>query len=301
MADLNDTIRLNNVTVDDISSVVSKTVHVLRLDKIHPVISGNKWFKLKFHLEQSMNDNHHTVLTFGGAYSNHIVATAFACRSIGMDSIGIIRGEEPVEWSDTLKDAKRYGMQLHFVSRDEYDRKEDTGFIDQLKKQFGKFYLIPEGAYGELGAKGSEEIVKLTDTSIYTHIICSVGTGTMMAGIVNATHPLQKVIGISSMKGNQSLEAEIRSLLKNDKREFSLLHDHHFGGYAKYDKALIDFMNELYAQTKIPTDFVYSGKSFFALFSLLKENYFSAADKVLAIHCGGLQGNRSLPAGILEF
>lgn len=302
MTSLNAIAATDLITTDDISKPGGPLVHVLRLDKIHPVVSGNKWFKLKYHLQHALEDNHHTILSFGGAYSNHIVATAFAARSVGMDSIGIIRGEEPAEWSNTLKEARSYGMHLHFISREEYTRKKDPAFIKELRARFGKTYLIPEGGYSTEGMMGAAEILSLTDKSKYTHIVCSVGTGTMMAGLIKASLPSQQLIGISSMKGNHSLEQEIKELLADEHdRPFTLLHDHHFGGYARYNETLIGFMNDLYRQTKIPTDFVYSGKLFFALNDLLEKDRFAADSRILLIHCGGLQGNRSLPAGTLIF
>lgn len=290
------------ITTDDITKAGGPVIHVLRLDKIHPVVSGNKWFKLKYHLQHALEDNHHTIMSFGGAYSNHIVATAFAARSVGMDSIGIIRAEATSSNNPTLQEARSYGMQLHFISREAYSHKTDPAFIKELKIKFGKAYLIPEGGYGTEGMRGAADILSLTDKSKYSHILCSVGTGTMMAGLIKASLPSQQVIGISSMKGNYSLEQQIKKLLADEcNKPFTLLHDHHVGGYARYNETLIAFMNDLYRQTKIPTDFVYSGKLFLALSKLLEKNYFIAKDRILLIHCGGLQGNRSLPAGTLIF
>lgn len=293
-------IRSQDIRIDDISSLSNISMHVLRLDKIHPVISGNKWFKLKYYLQQALEDNHHTILSFGGTYSNHIVATAFAARSIGLDSIGVIRGEEPAEWSPTLKEAKDLGMQFYFVNRADYDRKNDDLFIKELREKFGKFYMIPEGGYGVPGVKGASEILSFSASHSYSHILCSAGTGTMAAGMINASLPQQQMTIVSSMKGNMSLQDEISSLL-SERKDFRLVHDYHFGGYAKYDKTLTEFMNSFYHQTKIPSDFVYSGKLFYAAMDLAKKGYFSPGEKVLLIHCGGLQGNRSLPAGTLDF
>lgn len=270
-------------------------VSVLRLDKIHPVISGNKWFKLKFYLEEAVQKNKRTIATFGGAWSNHIVATAAACRMNGLKSIGIIRGEEPKELSQTLKDAKEYGMELFFLNRRDYKKKKvpDTILNEEC-------YLIPEGGYGKKGAEGASTILNYCNKDHFTHICCAIGTGTMMAGLVNASSEDQEVTGISVLKNNFELEEKIHSLLNRDSR-FCLDHTYHFGGYAKYNQELIRFINEWYRLHHIPSDFVYSGKLFFAVRDLIANEYFPSGSKILIIHCGGLQGNRSLAKGLLIF
>jgi 1-aminocyclopropane-1-carboxylate deaminase len=279
----------------------SSLVEVLRLDLIHPLVSGNKWFKLKGYLKEAEEDNKNSLLTFGGAFSNHIVATAAAANMKGFKSIGIIRGEKPSSISQTLQDAAGFGMKLFFVSREFYKQKMlpqevlDTINVDEL-------YIIPEGGYGKKGAEGAEDILTLSATSSYTHIITAVGTGTTLAGLVFAALPHQKIIGISALKNNFSLQPQIEALLSFAKQQqFSLLHEYHFGGYAKYNKELIQFMNNLYAATNVCTDFVYTGKTFYAVFDLMKQGYFSSTDKILIIHTGGLQGNCSLSKGTLIF
>ena len=276
---------------------------VLRLDRIHPVISGNKWFKLKYYLREAINNHHHTILSFGGAFSNHIVATAYAAREHGLSSIGLIRGDEERALSHTLKAAADYGMQLHFITRDDYRRKETDGFLQHIRSRFGNCYLIPEGGAGSAGVKGSEEILALTDYDKYTHITCAVGTGTMLAGLANSILPAQELIGIPVLKGfDQQVEKLPAQVLKaSEKYNCSLFYDFHLGGYAKSPAILIAFMNDFYRQSGIPTDFVYTGKLFYALFELLRQGYFRKESKVLAIHSGGLQGNLSLPPGKLLF
>lgn len=269
-------------------------VYTLRTDKIHPVVSGNKWFKLKLYLQQAKQHNTETIVTYGGAYSNHIVATAFACQQQGFKSIGIIRGEEPKNYSHTLKNALDYGMQLHFLSRQDY--KEKT-----LPAQFNdeKFYEIPEGGYGELGAAGIATIQY--DKKKFDWICCAVGSGTMMAGLINSKNQSAQVVGISVLKNNFDLETDVHRLLTDKKEKKNINHDYHFGGYAKYNSDLISFMNQFYVQTNIPTDFVYSAKLFYGVNALIDKKYFQRGSKILVIHCGGLQGNLSLPKGTLIF
>ncbi|HWI92604.1 MAG TPA: pyridoxal-phosphate dependent enzyme [Flavisolibacter sp.] len=301
---LNDsTIHPENIRVDQVLFLQKfhTTVDVLRLDLIHPVISGNKWFKLKEYLREAKSLNKKIILTYGGAYSNHIVATAAAAKQSNFKSIGIIRGEKPTTLSHTLKDAMNFGMEVFFLSREDYKRKiippEVYKYCDSEE-----LYVINEGGYGVKGVEGAKAILKLMDLSAYTHILDVVGTGTTIAGIVEASGEHQTVIGISSMKNNFSLQQETEKFISEEKRSrFSLIHDYHFGGYAKYTQELIDFMNEWYRQTGIPSDFVYTGKLFFAAHDLLKKNYFPAGSKLLLMHSGGLQGNLSLPKGTLIF
>jgi len=274
---------------------------VLRLDIIHPIVSGNKWFKLKKYLQEAEAQGKKTLLTFGGAYSNHIVATAAAAQVHQFKSIGIIRGEEPAAWSHTLQVAKSFGMNLHFVSREDYKQKRIPQIVFQHHTP-GEIYTIAEGGYGEKGAEGAAEILSRFDSSSYSHIVAAVGTGTTLAGLVNALQAQQTVIGIPVLKGAHSLQHEIENLLPKEKKaSFQLLHDYHFGGYAKHNPALIAFMNEIFRQYQLPTDFVYTAKALFAVFDLVKNNHFREGNHVLFVHTGGLQGNASLPKGTLIF
>lgn len=277
------------------------TIDVLRLDLLHPVVSGNKWFKLKFFIKDAEATGKKTVLTFGGAYSNHIVATAAAARMIGLKSIGVIRGERPLQISHTLEKARSYGMDLYFISRDEYKRKTIPQEVFE-RAQPNDIYTIPEGGYGVKGMQGAQEIIGSNDTSGYAHFIAATGTGTTLAGIISAALPHQKIIGIPVLKNHFSLQQEINALIPAEKRDgFELLHDYHFGGYAKHTGELFRFMNEFYLRTAIPTDFVYTAKVFYAVIDLLTKSRFGYADKILIIHTGGLQGNFSLPKGTLIF
>ncbi len=273
---------------------------ILRLDKIHPVISGNKWFKLKHYLADAKQKQHSSILTFGGAWSNHIVATACLAGSYGLQATGIIRGERPLNLSATLKAAIHFGMQLKFVSRSAYANKNNTEFTSLTSEPFGNIYVIPEGGAGSLGIQGSMEILLLADLSKYSHIVCSMGTGTMFTGLVAAGLPTQRLIGIAALKGIH-YEVDYFPEKCSGGAQVEIFHDFHFGGYAKKTTQLIDFMNYFYRETGVPSDFVYTGKLFFACVELVRKDYFSPGSKVLMIHSGGLQGNSSLPDRTLIF
>jgi 1-aminocyclopropane-1-carboxylate deaminase len=292
-----------NIRVDSVDFLLKfhTTVDVLRLDLIHPVISGNKWFKLKEYLNEARSLHKKVILTFGGAYSNHIVATAAATKQAGFKSVGIIRGERPTTVSHSLKEALSYGMDLFFISRKDYREKIIPAEILQTYA-LDDIYAINEGGYGKKGVEGAKDILRQIDSSSYTHIIDAVGTGTTLAGLIESSAKHQNIIGISSLKNNYSLQREIENLVcEQNKKRFTLIHDYHFGGYAKYSTELIDCMNEWYQLTGIPSDFVYTGKLFYAVQDLLRKNYFPAGSKLLIVHSGGLQGNQSLAKGTLIF
>lgn len=294
----------DSITVDKINFPIlkEKNVHVsvLRLDKIHSVISGNKWFKLKYYLEEAKTEGKEEILTFGGAYSNHIIATAAAGKLYGLKTTGIIRGEQAEKLSHTLLEAKEYGMELFFITREQYRNKE---IPEEIKKAVGKYYMIPEGGYETLGAKGASEILNYCSKEFYSHLVCAAGTSTMMAGLIKASSSRQEIIGVAVLKNNVGLKEELNNLLsplEKNKRS-SLINDYHFGGYGKHKPELIDFMNEFYEDTSIPTDFVYTGKLFYGVFDMIKKDLFPAESNILIIHSGGLQGNLSLPKRTLIF
>jgi len=294
-------IDLNSISVDKLLLPIlnEKKVEadVLRLDKIHSLVSGNKWFKLRYYLEEAKKLNKKTILTFGGAWSNHILATAAACQLYNFNCIGIIRGEEAAKLSPTLIQAKELNMKLIFISREDYaTRKIPVEIIGD------EYYLIDEGGFGIKGATGAATILDYCEKERYTHIACAIGTGTMMAGIIEASLPQQKVIGISVLKNNLELEENVKSLLlHNQKKHFKIIHDYHFGGYAKHKPALLSFMNSFYAQTNVPVDFVYTAKLFYGITDLLNAGFFEPEGRILLIHSGGLQGNSSLNKGTLIF
>ncbi len=275
------------------------SVDTLRLDLIHPQVSGNKSFKLKYHIEEAVASGKKGIISFGGAFSNHLVALAYACRENGLESIGIIRGEEPVVYGPSLQQMKEFGMSLEFVSRETYKNKELL--LSETITKHPQFYMVAEGGGGRMGIKGAAEIMNIPCNN-YTHIICAVGTGTTMAGIINGSHNGQQVIGISSLKVADTENNELIDLMHSTAHNnYKILFNYHFGGYAKKNNTLVEFMNRLFAEEKIPTDFVYTGKLFYAVYDLMWKTYFPEGSKLLVIHSGGLQGNRSLEKGTLIF
>jgi 1-aminocyclopropane-1-carboxylate deaminase len=262
---------------------------IKREDLIHPFVSGNKFRKLKYNLLQAKAENHTTLLTFGGAYSNHIAAVAYAGKENGFQTIGIIRGDEladKIASNPTLKFAQECGMQFEFVSREAYRLKTEAAFLEQLEEQYGSFYLVPEGGTNAFAIKGCEEILTNEDT-VFDYIGCAIGTGGTISGIINSALSHQKVLGFPALKG-EFLQDEIRNFVHNDNWE--LITDYHFGGYAKVNDELIAFINWFFEQTQIPLDPVYTGKMVFGIFDLITKNYFPENSKILLIHTGGLQG-----------
>lgn len=280
----------------------AKGVHsdVLRLDLIHPVLSGNKWFKLKYYLQQAKAQKQ-GILTFGGAYSNHLVATAIACKLDGIPAIGIVRGESATTLSPTLLEIQTYGMQLQFVSRTTFQ--DDQALIASMQETHPDYLVVPAGGQGDAGVRGAAEIVSLANLQAYTHVACAIGTGTMFAGLIKALLPHQHALGFSSLKIADREHNSILGFVKAyvDPSRFSVIYDYHFGGYARKNGTLITFMNNLYRSYTLPTDFVYTGKLMYGINELIHKDYFPPDSRILLIHSGGLQGNRSLPAGTLSF
>jgi 1-aminocyclopropane-1-carboxylate deaminase/D-cysteine desulfhydrase-like pyridoxal-dependent ACC family enzyme len=275
-------------------------VDVLRLDQFHPVISGNKWFKLRHHIREAVEQNKKGLVSFGGAYSNHLVAMAWACREQGLQSAGIIRGEENDPRNASLQQMKEAGMDLIFVSRESYRDKQSLAA--EFLSAHHEFYCVPEGGRSDAGIRGASEILALAKND-YSHIFCAVGTGTTLAGIINASRGEQQVIGISAIKVADSRNNDVAEFVAEnaDKKNYSLSFDYHFGGFAKFSDELIACMNELYERENVPTDFVYTGKLFYAVDDMIRNDRFSAGSRLLIVHSGGLQGNRSLRPGTLVF
>ena len=265
------------------------SVFIRREDLIHPFISGNKFRKLKYNLLQAKSENEETLLTFGGAFSNHIAASAFAGKEHGFKTIGIIRGDElrdKIQVNPTLKFAQECGMQFKFVTREAYRHKTEAEFIADLKQEFGDFYLVPEGGTNEFAIKGCEEILTDEDTQ-FDYVCCAIGTGGTISGLINSILPHQKVLGFPALKGD-FLQNEIRKFARNENWE--LITDYHFGGYGKINPELITFINSFYVENKIPLDPIYTGKMVFGVIDLIEKNYFPENSKILLIHTGGLQG-----------
>ena len=296
-------LNFSNITLDDVldKSLPSKGIEllVLRIDKIHPVVSGNKLFKLHYFLLQAKQDSFPGLLTFGGAYSNHLVATAFACQQQALPCVGIVRGEKPEQLSPTLQACMEYGMQLHFISRTDYAQKEAADFIQNLPQAWQKFLVVPEGGYHPNGAVGAALIAQCLPEDC-THICTAIGTATTFAGILQSAKAHQQVIGIPVLKGMTDI-AERLQFLNPRPRHFEWWDGYHFGGYAKKTPALLDFMNELYRNHRLPTDFVYTAKMLFAVMDKIAKGHFASGSKIVCLHTGGLQGNASLPEGSLLY
>ena len=268
-------------------------LYIKREDCIHPFISGNKYRKLKYNLIEVKKRNLDTILTFGGAYSNHIVATAYIGKENGFHTVGIIRGEEIADkWKEnpTLKTAKSYGMDFKFISREQYRKKEDRTFLNELKKEYRLCYILPEGGTNDLAIKGCEEILTVKDAS-FDVVCCSVGTGGTIAGIINSSRSGQKIIGFTALKGD-FLQKDIRKFVHRE--NWFLQTDYHFGGYAKVSEDLINFINEFKSVTNIPLDPIYTGKQVYGVIDLIKKDFFKPETKILIIHSGGLQGIRGM-------
>ncbi|MEM9143763.1 MAG: pyridoxal-phosphate dependent enzyme [Bacteroidota bacterium] len=265
------------------------TIHIKREDRIHPLISGNKYRKLKYNLAAVKESNIKTLLTYGGAYSNHIAAVAFAGKKEGLETIGVVRGEELQDkWQDnpTLTLANAHGMHFIFVSREKYRNKMDRGFQKELMARFGPFYSLPEGGTNTLAVTGCEEILTPEDAR-FNVIGCSVGTGGTLAGLINASRGHQHILGFPAVKGD-FLQEDIRKFAPRG--NWSLQTAYTFGGYAKVPDALIEFINVFYQNTGIPLDPIYTGKMMFGILEMVRNNRFKANTRILAIHTGGLQG-----------
>lgn len=269
------------------------SLYLKREDLLQPEISGNKFRKLKYNLIEAENLEKTTILTFGGAFSNHISAVAAAGKIYNFQTIGIIRGKElgndpdkTLSKNSTLKFARSCGMHLEFVSREEYRNKTSDKFIQHLKNRFGDFYLLPEGGTNSLAIKGCEEILSEEDKE-FDFICCPVGTGGTVAGIINSSEETQKILGFSALKGD-FLTSEVKKITR--KKNWEIIIDYHFNGYAKVTEELIEFINWFKKEYNIQLDPVYTGKMMFGIFDLIEKNAFSQNSRILAIHTGGLQG-----------
>lgn len=262
---------------------------VRREDTIHRFVSGNKFRKLKYNLAVAKKEKFGKLLTFGGAYSNHIAAVAYAGLEGKFETIGVIRGEElEGKWQEnaTLQFAASCGMQFEFVSREEYRKKSDVDFLEKMKLKYGSFYTIPEGGTNELAVRGCMEILTCDDVE-YDYIAVSVGTGGTICGLINGSFENQKIIGFPALKGD-FLTKEISNFAK--KNNWELNSDYTFGGYGRVSNELIDFMNWFYSTNGILLDPIYTGKMLYGIYDLIDKNYFEKGSKILLIHTGGLQG-----------
>jgi 1-aminocyclopropane-1-carboxylate deaminase len=284
--------RIDRIT-DPLITSSGVELYVKRDDLIHPFVSGNKLYKLIYNIQEAQQHGHDTILTFGGAWSNHLVATAAYCKEKGLKSIGIVRGEEldPLALSggEGLNPALQYcldqGMQLHFVSRQEYKEKTTPDFISRLNTLFGRFCLVPEGGANALGVKGATHI--LDGISGYDYVCCACGTGTTLAGIINS--PLQpevRAIGFSVLKGLDTLSTEVENYAGHS-NNWTVNNQYHCGGYAKTTTALLAFKQRFEEVNGIPLDKVYTAKLFYGLYDRIAQGHFPTGSRILAIHTGG--------------
>lgn len=300
------------VPVHPVSDPVLKnagvTLSILRCDLIHPELSGNKWYKLKYNLLEAKEQGHTTLLSFGGAWSNHIHALAAAGKLYDFKTIGVIRGA----WSNDRKDDKKddrgqaltaclsdaviNGMELHWLSREDYRHKHEEKLIESLQDKFGNFFLIPEGGANLAGIRGCSEILTAGQVQDYDLICLACGTGTTLTGLVSVDCP--PILGFQVLKGRAYLKQEVKSLLNQHNlvanNQWAINELYHFGGYAKTNSALMKFIDDFQRSTGIPIEPVYSGKTLFGLYDLVKQNYFHKNTRILMIHGGGLQGARGL-------
>lgn len=267
-------------------------VAMLRLDLIHPVVQGNKWYKLRYNIDKALEEGYTRLLTFGGVYSNHLSATAGAAQAYGLPCIGIVRGDEGTI-TPTMRQCHDMGMELYFISRQDYKRKNDPDFLAGLAEQFDQPYIIPEGGANEAGRLGAERI-EWEIPEGYTHVCVSVGTGTTLVGLRNALPLGVRLCGYAPMKQGAYLEHELRPHLRQGKdASWTITDNWHFGGFGKSTDELLSFMNEFYTIHHIPLDIIYTAKMMYGIQQQLREGYFPAGSRILCIHTGGLQGNAS--------
>lgn len=263
-------------------------VLVKREDLNHPYVSGNKWWKLKYNLQEARKQRKKTLLAVGGAYSNHIYATAAAACELGFESIGIIRGEENLPLNSTLAFAKSRGMHLHYVSREAYRKKEEDDFINQLHDRFGDFYLIPEGGTNELAVKGVEEFARTLGND-FDYLCCAVGTGGTLAGLIRGVDTQSFILGVPVLKGAEFLMDTVRRYAGSEHANWALSFNYHFGGYAKSTPTLNAFIETCNRENNLPLDPVYTAKLAAGVFDLIQGGYFKSGSVILLIHTGGLQ------------
>lgn len=279
---------------DAITNKHGVRLFVLRLDLNHPYISGNKLFKLKYNIEEARKQGKDTILTFGGAFSNHIAATAATGKEYSFITIGIIRGEEHKELNPTLKFAVDCGMQIHYISREEYRNKTSEEFIDTLNKQFNNFFLIPEGGSNELGILGCKEIIQNIPID-FDYVCCPCGTGATLTGIILSLGNNQTAIGFQVLKAENYIKNEVIQWLEKfnspKQNNFHIEESYHFGGYAKVNSQLIEFASGFEKENNIPLDYIYTGKMMFGIYDMIEKGHFEKGKTIIAIHTGGIWRN----------
>lgn len=268
-------------------------LYIKREDLLHPLISGNKFRKLKYNIQEAKDTKSKLLITFGGAYSNHILATAAAGKEYGFSTLGFIRGDElkdKVLENPTLSYAQDLGMSFEFISRELFSKKEDVSFVSGIQEKYPNSYILPEGGTNELAIKGCEEILNEEDKT-FDFVCCAVGTGGTISGIINSSCENQKIIGFSALKGDFLSDVICKFVTK---KNWIINSDYHFGGYGKITDELVEHLNEFHSKTNIPLDPIYTGKMVYGILDLIKKQYFPKNSKILIIHTGGLQGGKGV-------
>jgi len=264
---------------------------IKRDDLLHPIISGNKWRKLKYILNHALSVGADTIISMGGAYSNHLHALAYVGKLLNLKTIGLIRGEPIL--TPSLQDMREWGMELRFVSRSDYrllrKYKQWTDLPDLKARQ----YWLPEGGAHTLALQGVAELVHEIDMS-YGTLCVACGTGTTLTGLVNTVADNVSVLGFAALKNAGFLTADVNALLAQPRNNWHINLDYHFGGFAKTNAELLAFMNDFETRTHIPLEPVYTGKMLYGLYDLIQKQTFQANQRIIAVHTGGLQGKRSL-------
>ena len=290
-----------NTPIEEVNDPILKerniSLFIKREDLNHPHISGNKWHKLKYNLLEARKQDKNVLLTFGGAYSNHIYSVAAAGKIFGFKTIGIIRGEEHLPLNPTLSFAKENGMQLYYLDRSLYREKNSSEILKHFQNIFGDFYMLPEGGTNELAVKGCGEIINLINIE-FDHLCCPCGTGGTLAGLISGLRGKNFVLGFAVLKGASFLKKNVSNLLQaveaNNYKNWDINLDYHFGGYAKVNKQLFTFVDEFFKLTKIPIEPIYTGKMLFGIYDLISNGYFKQGSRIIALHTGGLQGLKGL-------
>ncbi len=275
---------------------------VMRLDKIHETVSGNKIFKLQFYIKKCLETEHKTIVTFGGAYSNHLAAASYLCKQYGIKCIGIVRGNDFENKTHTLLACQENNMQLHFLDTTTYKNIAGLASEKYIAEKFGNCTIIPEGGFGMDGAKGASLIMELLKEKNPTHVCTCVGTATTLAGLLMHANTVEKIVAVPAIKNMVDIEKRIEDIgVIYNKEKLEILPNYHFGGYAKHSKELIAFMNSFYLSYNIPLDFVYTAKLLFGIIDSIKNNHFKNGSNIICLHTGGLQGNLSLPKDTLIY
>ncbi|MFH1194422.1 MAG: pyridoxal-phosphate dependent enzyme [bacterium] len=268
--------------------------YMKRIDLVHPKISGNKWFKMKYNIAEAMKEGYETILTFGGAFSNHVHATAAAGKIFGFKTIGMIRGEEYSPLNPTLQSAADNGMELHYLNRKTYRHRNEQNFISEIAKQFPGSYILPEGGSNKFAIKGCKEIPQSIEIN-FDYICSAVGTGGTISGIISGLKENQNALGFSALKNGNFLSDAVNKFLNDATlkscNNWSIITDYHFGGYAKINHELVEFVNEFERANNIPLDYIYTAKMMYGIFDLARTGFFKNGSTIIAVHTGGLQGN----------